>query len=110
MAAPPLALVAAAIAAFAALALVVFAFRRWWLRRRRQRQRQRRAVQAAAAVPTPVAVQVEIRAFLFPCSSFESPRGEAAVLLMRIGGPGVSWKIIVEAWIGDGVGIWGVSW
>ena len=108
MAAPPLALVAAAIAALAALALVVFAFRRWWLRRRRQRQR--RAVQAAAAVPTPVAVQVEIRAFLFPCSSFESPGGEAAVLLMRIGGPGVSWKIIVEAWIGDGVGIWGVSW
>jgi len=108
MAAPPLALVAAAVAALAVLAVVVFAFRRWWLRRRRQRQR--RPVQAAAAVPTPVAVQVEIRAFLFPCSSFESPRGEAAVLLMRIGGLGVSWKIIVEAWIGDGVGIWGVSW
>ncbi|PAN10425.1 hypothetical protein PAHAL_2G093300 [Panicum hallii] len=59
MAAPPLALVAAAIAALAVLALVVFAFRRWWLRRRRQRQRQRRSVQAAAAVPTPVAVQDE---------------------------------------------------
>jgi hypothetical protein len=28
--------------------------------------------------------------------------------LMRIGGPGVSWKIIVEAWIADWVGIGGV--
>ncbi|CAN6165579.1 unnamed protein product [Urochloa humidicola] len=58
MAAPPLALVAAALAAFAFLALVVFAFRRCW-RRRRQRQRQRRPLPAAAAVPTPVVVQDE---------------------------------------------------
>ncbi|CAL5089359.1 unnamed protein product [Urochloa decumbens] len=58
MAAPPLALVAAALAALAFLALVVFAFRRCW-RRRRQRQRQRRPLPAAAAAPTPVAVQDE---------------------------------------------------
>ncbi|KAJ1288616.1 hypothetical protein BS78_02G101600 [Paspalum vaginatum] len=55
MAAPPLALVAAAIAGLAVLVLVVFAFRRWWQRR----QRQRRPFQDAAPVPTPAAVQDE---------------------------------------------------
>jgi hypothetical protein len=77
MAAAPLALLAAAIAAFVVLVLVVFALRRW----SRRQLRRRLASEAAAAIPAPVAVQVKIRTFLSTSSCLESLVGETAVFL-----------------------------
>jgi hypothetical protein len=57
MAPPPLAFLAAAIAALVVLVLVGFALRRWCRRRRL-------ASEVSAVVPAPVAVQVKIRNFL----------------------------------------------